>query len=167
MKIYRTIVIILSVITGIAATVLLILSSPVIMPSFTGSITSESYQVLEDYAFEIASNSDTEPMDGIVVTKNLTRESLIVDVDASIYGVEAIFPISNYEEKIENGIIKYEGIIDYNNVTYSEHTDVYPPWFYIFICIIFVVVIAFILYTVFYGTPSFIIFIIKALTKKH
>ena len=162
MKIYRTIVIVLSVIIGIAAAVLLILSSPVIIPSFTGSITSESYQILKDYAFEIAS-FDTEPREDIVVTKNLTKESLVVDVDASIYGVEAIFPISNFEVRIENGIIQYEVVIDYNNVTYLEHIDVEPPLFYILISI----VIAFLWGVLFWFLIYYSILLIKSLTKKN
>lgn len=164
MKNYRKIVIALSAIIGIGAAVLLNLFSPVTIPSYKGSITSESYQILKDYAFEIASNSDTESKQDIVVTTNLTKEFLIVKVDTSIYGVEAIFPVSNCDEKIENGIIKYEGIIDYNNVTYSEHTDVEPPLFYIMMSIMFAAVCAIPPYFLFYVIPSSII---KALTKKH
>ena len=162
MKSYKIIATVLSAIIGIVIAVCLNLASPGARLSYTGSIASESYQILKDYAFEIAS-FDTEPREDIVVTKNLTKESLVVDVDASIYGVEAIFPISNFEVRIENGIIQYEVVIDYNNVTYLEHIDVEPPLFYILISI----VIAFLWGVLFWFLIYYSILLIKSLTKKN
>ena len=154
MKIYRNIVIVLSIMLGIVSAVLMTLSNPLAIESFKDSITSESYQNLKDYAFEIASNSDAKPKEDIIASMHLTNEFLIVDVDTSMYGIEAIFPISRYDEKIKDGIIKFEGKIDYNNVTYSEHTDVKPSWLYIYAGILMAVATAALLYLVFYYMPS-------------
>ena len=122
--------------------------SPMPMASYTGVIKPENYQILKDYAMEIASNSDTESEDGLKVTKNLNRESLIVDIDASFYEIEAIFPISNYNEIIENGKISFEGVIEYDNVVYSEHTDVAPPVVYIIGSIIVFTFLSYMIYLI-------------------
>lgn len=163
MKIYRIIVIVLSAIIGISATILVNLYSPIAMPAYTGSITVESYRILKDYALEIANNFDTELKEDIVVTKTVTAETLIVNVDASVYGIEAVFPVSNYHEKIENGIIKCEGVIDYNNVTYTEHTDVGSPLFYAMLSILLAGICSVPPYFLFYVLPSSII---KRLAQK-
>ena len=154
MKTYKKVAMVISVIIAMVLTIGLNLISPIMIPSYKGSITSENYQNLKEYAFEIASNSDTKSREDILVTKELTKEALIVNVDASIYGIQAIFPVSNINEKIENGIIKYEGVIDYNNVKYSEHTDVYPPLMTIMMTIIFFVVCTGSLYAIFCIIPN-------------
>lgn len=144
---------ILSVIISFLITFLINLS-PMPMASYTGGIKPENYQILKDYAMEIASNSDTEAEDGLKVTKNLTRETLIVDIDASLYGIEAIFPISNYNEIIENGKISFEGVIEYDNVVYSEHTDVAPPVVYIMGSIILFTFLSYMMYFLLYAIKN-------------
>ncbi len=150
MKIYRIIVIILSIAVGIGSNVWVYLTSPVVKPTITGAITSESYQTLKDYAFEFATNGDTEPREGIIVTSNFTEETLTIKVDEEIYGIEAIFPISKFERKIENGILSYVAIIDYNNVTYLEHTVIESPYKYIITMIALAIMSAILVYMVLY-----------------
>ena len=171
MKIYRMIVIIFSIIIGVAFAVLTLAFAPGAKASYTASITTYDYQVLKDYAFEIASNSDVEPMDGITVKKTFTGDSLIVEVEASAfgfefaYGVTTVFPVSYDKYEIEKeGIIKCEGIIDYNNVKYSLGTSILPPWYLILMTILSSAVLGVATYWMFYYIPNIII---KKVTKKH
>lgn len=129
MKIYKITVIILSVIIGISVAVFMNLESPVTIPAYTNSITEEDYQELKEYALELANNSDIGLINNdIDVTSELDSKTLEMHINKEIYGVDAIFPISDLTWKIENGIMKYEMVIDYDNVAFSEHTDVEPPF---------------------------------------
>ena len=157
MKIYKNIVLVTSAIVGVVATILFNICSPLAMASYKGLITAEKYKVLKDYAFDIATNPDIETKNDIDVTKEITKSSLIIKVDTSLYGIQATFPITTYSEKIENGIVKCEGSIDYNNVIYSEHSEVNSPLFYISLSIPFFFVIIGFLYFIFYDIPSTII----------
>lgn len=158
MKIYKITVIVLSVIIGISVAVFMNLVSPVTIPAYTNSITEEDYQELKNYALEVANNSDIGLNNkDIDVTIELDAETLKMDINKDIYGVEAIFPISDLTWKTEDGIMKYDMVIDYDNVTYSEHTDVQPAFFYITISIFLAGVLAVPMYFLLYSIPNAII----------
>lgn len=163
MKIYRIIIIVLSVLVGISSVWFLVLDLPEQTAAFTDTITEKDYQILKDYALETVKNSDTELNKDIDVTMQISAESLIVDVNTSLYGVKAVFPISNFTWEMKDGSVKYDGTIDYNNVTYSEHTEVESKWFYLMMDIFGIGVFAVPPYFLFYYVPSSII---KRLTKK-
>lgn len=164
MKIYKITVIVFSVIIGISLALFLNLTSPVAIPAYTNSITEEDYQVLKNYALGVANNSDIGLNNkDIDVTIELDAETLKMDINKDIYGVKAIFPISNLTWKYENGIMKYDMVIDYDNVIFSEHTDVMPAFFYIILSIIMVALVSATLYILF--CPLLIIF--KKMTKKN
>lgn len=164
MKIYKITVIVLSVIIGISVAVFMNLFSPLTIPAYTNSITEEDYQELKNYALEVANNSDIGLNNkDIDVTIELDAETLKMDINKDIYGVEAIFPISNLAWKTEDGIMKYDMVIDYDNVAFSEHTDVKPAFFYIILSIFTVVTCAAPMYFLLYFIP---IDIILKMTKR-
>lgn len=164
MKIYKITVIVLSVIIGISVALFLNLTSPVTIPAYTNSITEEDYQVLKNYALEVANNSDIGLNNkDIEVTIELDDETLKMDINKDIYGIKAIFPISNLAWKTEDGIMKYNMVIDYDNVIFSEHTDVKPAFFYMLISIFLAGLLALPIYFLLYSIPSSIIL---KMTKK-
>lgn len=134
------------------------LNSTCAMAAYTNSITEEDYQILKSYALEIANNSDmTLNNKDIDVTMKLNAETLIMDINTTLYGVEAIFPISNLTWRTEDGIMKYDMVINYDNVTYSEHTEVESVLVYIALSIAMVGILAIPLYYLLYVIPSWII----------
>ena len=134
------------------------LNSTCAMAAYTNSITEEDYQILKSYALEIANNSDmTLNNKDIDVTMKLNAETLIMDINTTLYGVEAIFPISNLTWRTEDGIMKYDMVINYDNVTYSEHTEVESVLVYIALSIAMVGIFAIPLYYLLYVIPSWII----------
>lgn len=158
MKKYRILVIVLSAIIGISVAVIANLNSTCAMAAYTNSITEEDYQVLKDYSLEIAKNSDMALNNkDIDVTMKLNAETLIMDINTTLYGAEAIFPISNLTCRTEDGIMKYDMVIDYDNVTYSEHTEVQSALLYIALSIVIIGAVAWIIYFLLYEIPSWII----------
>ena len=166
MKVYKIVILVLAFF--ISATVgVLLFSSPVCIAAFSGySPTSEEYQTLKDYAFEIASNSDTQLDEHMDVTKSFNERALTIHVKTDSYGVKATFPISNWNEKIENGIISDSGTIIYDGVTYSEENYVKNPLVYLWACFTAAVAVMGLIYLVFAAIPTLLIELIMELLPK-
>lgn len=155
MKTYKKIVIILSIIVGCFAAIMMNLTSPLVKAAYTHAITKENYQILKDYVLDVAKKNSYIESKDIKITMELNDNSLVINADTELYGVEATFPLSNLNWKIENGIIKYDSrSIDYNNVTYQEYTDVEPIPIYIALSIAYAGAAAFLIWCIFYWLPD-------------
>lgn len=129
-KHYKKIALVVAIIIGILAGGGLLFFSPTARASFRGDVNWENYQILIQYAREVANNFDVDLGDEIEVSKALTKDALIVNVDKDLYGIEATFPISTYQVTVEDGIIKYEGVFT-GGSKFRTHTEVDEPGFYI------------------------------------
>ena len=96
-----------------------------------------------------------------VNTKSFNKQALTIHVKTDLYGVEATFPISNWNEKIENGIISDSGTINYDGVTYSEENYVKNPLVYLFSCFMAAAAVMVLIYLVFAALPILLIELIK------
>lgn len=171
MKIYKKVVIVLSIIVNIVITVLSFTTTPSIVASLKGrTITEAEYNELKEVAVLMAKGLDIENKD-IQITKTNTENAFIVKVDADLYGIEAEFPIENYSEERENGVILSQGTIDFNNANYKEYTSVQSPLSIVFKGIIGTAGLAFISYYILVEVPfmikTLITDIVEYLTKKY
>ena len=140
---------IISCILGIAFSIFFNLSSPVAVASYTGAITSNDYKVIKEYAMEVA-QSYAEPRDDWIVQKKITEEAFIVTVDAPLYGVEVVYPLSESPITTIYEKIDLADKIQYDKVTCTEHTSVKSPVFYIVYSIGLAILVGYTIYLIIY-----------------
>ena len=153
---YERISIIISVIVAIIIVLLSNFNSEAVRIAFTeGPVTQEDYQVLKNYAMDLAKGKEIDN-DDLEIEKNVDTKNLIIKLETSkMYGVVATFPIILKEEiNCESGTIEYKGTIDYDNDVYSEYTNVESKFSYIILDLLGIVVGSIVLYVVIYWGPK-------------
>jgi len=153
----QLIVIILSIIIGIIAVTAINLNSPVVKIAFTEpKPTQEDYDILKDYALEVAKGEDFNEREDIEVNKEIQEKILKIKIETpEMYGVEASFPLSDIKNlEIENGAIEYKAIIDYDNGIYSEYSMIKNKIIFILMDLFLIPLIAIIPYVLFYWSPK-------------
>lgn len=132
---YQWVVLIISIIVGIAGTIFINCISPVVKEAFTNpEISQKEYDVLKEYAIEISKTLDTEIIeDEKLYDKNVELKDDAVEIKLDSYrcGIEATFPLKQKEIKVDNGVVQYEATIDYDNVSYIEHKNFESAIYYI------------------------------------
>lgn len=125
--------IILFAILGIVIVLLTYCNSQAVKIAFTEpKTTQEDYDILKEYALDISKGNSFEN-EKLKVDKKIEGQSLKLKIESpKMYGIEATFPII-FEEKLdsEKKLLKIEGIIDYDNATYIEYTNVQSRVVYI------------------------------------
>lgn len=153
----KLIAIIISIVIGISVVLFIDFNSTVVKIAFTEpKPTQEEYDILKDYALDVANGAKIDENQDVKVEKKIEEDFLKIKIETSnMYGVDANFPISAENNiEIENGTIKYEATIKYEEATYSEYTDVNSKAYYIFTNITLAVVIALMFYVVFIWAPQ-------------
>lgn len=142
--------IIISAIIGIFLTLLVSFASPTIRIAFTEpEPNEEDFEKLEEYAIEEAKGLYLNEDEDIEIEKKIDGELLIIKIEKQRrYGIEASYPVSEVSIETKDGIIVYEGIIDYNNATYLGYTYVKDKMMCILECLFLAVLIALIVYIV-------------------
>jgi len=153
---YERISIIISVIVAIVIVLLVNFNSEAIKIAFTeGPVTQQDYQALRNYAMNLAKGKEIDN-DDLKIEKNVETEFLTIKLETSkMYGVVATFPII-FEQEInyKSGTMEYKGIIDYDNVVYSEYTNVNSKFIYIFIDVLLFIICSVALYSMIYWGPK-------------
>ena len=147
--------IVISIIIGIATTLVINLNSSTFKTAFTVTKTTQAeYDVLKKYAVKVVKGENCEEKD-IEVEKNLEKEFLKIKVEKSkIYGIVASFPISTEKHlEIKDETIKYEADINCENATYLEYSLTKNRGQIIVIDLLLVVLISIACYVIFYWTP--------------
>lgn len=153
---YERISIIISVIVAIAIVLLANFNSEAVKIAFTqGQATQEDYQVLKNYAMDLAKGKEIDN-DDLKIEKNVDTKNLIIKLETSkMYGIVATFPITLEEEiNHESDTIEYKGTIEYNNVVYSEYTDVESKFSYIILDLLGFALASVVLYVAIYWGPK-------------
>ena len=161
MKKWRNIVIFISVITGIAMTIWMPLSSPNFKVAINDPVTQEDYNYLEECALKVAETADTKVIKDENVTSFITfdKEFLYVTVVLMQYNtdkcrIDAKYPITFDENiKIQNADIQIKGSIDYQNAIYTQHSDILHPIVYVCLAILSGIVLGGLIYFLFYYVP--------------
>lgn len=147
--------IIISIVFGVATTLLIFFISPKDGMSFEISgITIEEYEELKNYAIDVAKGNFVN--EEIKIDKKIEGEFLKIKVETTKrYGIEASFPISFEDDfEIKNGEIKLKAKIDLEKGKYLEYTKAYDGYVYIGMAIGFGAICSYILYMLMYRTPK-------------
>ena len=64
--------------------------------------------------------------------------------------ITANIPISNYSLNVEDGIIKFQGTSELENVKYEEENQIQPAWWYIAMSILGGILVAELVYLIFF-----------------
>ena len=153
---YERISIIISVIVAIIIVLLADFNSKAFRIAFTqGPATQEDYQVLKNYAMDLAKGKEVNN-DDLKIETNIDVKGLTIKLETSkMYGIVATFPIILEEEiNYESSRIEYKGTIDYDNVVYSEYTDVQSKFSYIILDLLGFALASVVLYVTIYWGPK-------------
>ena len=153
---YGRISLVISVIVAITIVLLANFNSEAIKIAFIqGPATEEDYQVLKNYAMDLAKGKEIDN-DDLKIEKNVDTKNLIIKLETSkMYGIVAAFPITLEEEiNYESNTIEYKGTIDYGNVVYSEYTDVQSKFSYIILDLLGFALSTIVLYVTIYWGPK-------------
>lgn len=158
----RNIVIVFSVIIGIAYTIGLMLSGINFKIAINSPVTQEDYNYLEKCALKVAETADTNVIkdENIVSSMNFDNKYLYITVILMQYNkekckVDAVYPIIFDENiKIKNGDIQLKGSIDYKNAIYTKHSDILSPIMYIGMFILIGIIVGGCIYFFFYYFPK-------------
>lgn len=151
------IVIIISILLGICIVALIGINTKAIRIAFTEpKITQESYDDLKQYALDVATGTELDKIDGIKSEKTIQDDCLKVKIQTDkLYGVEAIYPIK-FDDKLdlENGIIEITGTILYDDVQFSQYTEVMSKTNYIILGIFIIFFSGFVGWLCFVWAPK-------------
>lgn len=147
MKVYRIIVIVLAIVLGISVSTLLFLHPDTQVP------TEAHYEHLQENALQVAKTLDTNVVNDENLTAQLSfnEKQLSVTVRARKATVTAWVPISNYVLEIENGTMKFQGTLNYEEIQYTKLNHNPPQWFCIIMCIATGGVVGLSVYYIFFG----------------
>ena len=117
--------------------------------------TQNEYNLLKEYALQIARNEYSNKNDDVKIEKVIVEENLKIKIlTARMYGIEANFPISTEKDlEIEKGTVKYEAEINYDDATYTEYTLIRSKSEIIVRGIIFAIIAAICVYVFIYWGP--------------
>lgn len=157
----RNIVIVISVVMGIAMTIWMMLSTVNFKIAINDPVTQEDYNYLEKCALKIAENADTKVIKDENITSSIDFDNkyLYVTVVLMQYNtdkckIDAKYPITFDENiKIEKGDIQVKGSIDYHNAIYTKHSDILSPIRYIILNIVCGLLIGLLTYVICYHLP--------------
>lgn len=150
------IAIIISIVIAIIIVLAVNLNSTAVKIAFTHpEPTQDEYDLLKEYALQVAKNEYSDEDDDVKVEKTIEEENLKIKIQTSrMYGIRANFPISAVKDlEIENGTVKYEAEIDYDNDTYTEYTLIKSKSEIIVRGIIFATIATICTYTLIYWGP--------------
>lgn len=153
----QLIAIIISVIIGIIIVALVNIYSPAVKSVFEHyNPTRNDYDILKEYALDVAKGEELDENQDVKVEKKVEEESLKIKIEITkMYGIVATFPITEADLKIEDGVIEYNGILDYDNVVYSEYTNIKMNKAELILKeILLVLLCTFFVYFVFYWFPN-------------
>lgn len=162
MKKWRNIVIVISVIMGIAMTVGMFLTTVNYKIAINDPVTEEDYNYLEECALKIAKTANTKVIkdENIIASMNFDEEFLYVKVVLMQYNAEkcridAKYPITFDENiKIENADIQIKGSIDYQNAIYTKRTNIMNPIRYICLFVLEGSLVGVFIFFLFYCIPK-------------
>ena len=157
MKIYRNIVIIVSIAVGFLFSMWLFNVADFMECASNYPVTEEHYDMLKENAIKVAKTLDNNAIEGegISATHKIDNDMISVQVNSKIATVKAKIPISIQLEKGEN--IKINSEIKYEDVKWEKTSNIYPKWFYILLLLFMSLVIAWAIYMIFYLNVKFLI----------
>ena len=151
------IIIIISILLGVCIVALIAINTNAIKIAFTEpKITQESYENLKEYALVVASGGELDKVEGLKIEKTIQNDCLKVKIQTDkLYGVEASYPIKFWEKlDLENGVIERIGTIVYDEVEYSQFTEVMSKTDYIILGIFIIFFSGFIGWLCFVWAPK-------------
>jgi len=84
--------------------------------------TTKEYNLLKEYCVQIASGTPREDIqkEGVQVAKEITQDSIEVEIHGNNCSVTATFPLSEENIRIEDGKLHKDRTIQYDKVSYYE-----------------------------------------------
>jgi len=124
-KIYRIIIILFSVIVGIAACVFCFFSEKAQL-ALNDPLTQEHIDFLKEISLEIAKTMDDESAkeNDLKSTKYYSKEHVFVVVESNKTKITAKFPISNQEIKLENGSVFIKGSPQIEKIQFEQEDKI-------------------------------------------
>ena len=138
MKVYRTIVIVISIIVGLSIVIFFFFGPATQAAIKEPHVNEEYYNMLKENALNLAKTLDKD----VITDKTLTsdfyfnQDELVVTVKSYEAKLTATVPILNHSFNVDNGTIISNGILDLKNIEYVEQNLLNPVWYYIFLSII-------------------------------
>ena len=133
MKVYRIIVIVISIVLGISMSAHLYLH-PLTQAAINDPVTEEYYRMLKENALKIAKTLDESVLNDETLTGNFyfSQDELVITVESIKAKLTAKIPIIHYHLlEIDDSTIKSQVNVDWENIQYEEENQLYPVWFYI------------------------------------
>ena len=131
-KIYRIIVLVISIFVGLSVLVYMI-NSPSVKIAFYDQVTEEDYQYLKDWTLKVAKTLDTTIVEeNIRAYKTFDNQNLYITCELIQFNtvkckVIATFPMLVDDKMlIKNDNIQITGKIDFEGVTYQEEETIKP-----------------------------------------
>lgn len=136
MKVYRIIVIAISLILGISFSAV-IYFSPARQSAINEPVTEEYYEMLKENALNIARTLDKSVLNDETLTGNFyfSPDELVVTVESMKAKLTAKIPILQNTLNIEDSTIKYQGNVEFKNVKYEKESRLMPAWYYMVLAI--------------------------------
>lgn len=152
MKIYRNIVIALSIVLGISFIAFLLVYSPMPRLAINESVNEEHYELLKENSLTVAKTLDKTALTDETLTADFyfNEDELVVTVDSIKAKVTAKIPISNYSANIEENNIKIQGTAELENVEYEEENRLFPVGFYFIIATVAGIAVGFMSFAIFF-----------------
>lgn len=127
MKIYRKIIIIVTVIIAIVLIVLLCNVIPVFKTMGTDHPNQTDFEQFEDYSLMVAESLDSEIIGDkdVIATHRVDGNNLIVEIESITYGygIKSVYPISDFIGNTENSEIK--AVIQYEDVKHEYYSFIH------------------------------------------
>ena len=153
----KLIAIIISIVIGIVFTLLLNFNSLGYKITFENpQPTQKDYDIFKSYALDVAKGEEIHENSDVKVEKKIEKDVLKIKIEIPhMYGVDANFPISAVKDlEIENGTIKHEAVINYEDATYSEYKLMDTKAKFIFRDLLICFAFATFVYIIFYWLPK-------------
>lgn len=150
-EIYRAIVTVLAILSGISVGLWLIFM-PAAQTAIKDPVTEEYFEMLQNTAMDVARTLDVE----IVTDETLTADfsykenEIVVTIKSFKATVIAHIPISNNEFNIEEGEVVIHGIAEFEKVEFENAINLQPAWWYMVESIIVGALVAFAVWEIFF-----------------
>lgn len=151
MKVYRIIVIIVAILIGISSLVFLFFA-PKPQAAIHNPTTEEHYDLLKEEAMKVAKTLDRSALTDETLTADFyfNEDKLVVTVTSSKARLTAKIPMSNASYAIEDNIIIYKEVYEFENVKYEKENFLLPVWVYIILIILLSIILGYAVYFFFF-----------------